>query len=72
LRCRELLERAAAASDTESLRQRCFDDARQAVSHAAAHVLRAVLRIEEDAVFAPLLGEPEVQEILQRARAAKG
>jgi hypothetical protein len=74
LRCRELLASQTDAGDAEAkaLRQRCYDDALRAVQQAAQHNLRAVLRIEQDAVFAPLLQDSAIAELLRQARAGKG
>ncbi len=74
LRCCALSSASAPADDADAsaLRQRCFDAARQAVQAAAEHSLRAVLRIEDDPVFAPLVEDDAIVELLARARAAKG
>lgn len=65
LRCRGLLP-----ADAAERRDRCMAEARRAVQRAGEHVLKAVLRIEDDADFAPLLGDPEIKDLLARAHAA--
>jgi hypothetical protein len=66
LQCRELLTGDAA----EARRQLCLGEAQRAVLRAGQHSLKAVLTIETDEVFAPLLTDSDVQRLLASARAA--
>ncbi|MEZ5967015.1 MAG: serine/threonine-protein kinase [Planctomycetota bacterium] len=66
LRCEGLLPAA------DLRRTRCREQARRAVLRAGEHMPKAVVRIEKDDVFAPLLSDPEVKELLERGHAASG
>jgi len=56
----------------EAGKARCRADARRAVLRAGEHQLKAVLRIESDADFAPLRDDPAIVELLARAHGAGG
>ncbi len=65
LRARDLARAEAA------LAARCLDEACVAVGRAAQHRAAAVLKVEEDEVFAPIRLDPRVQALLAAARSPK-